>query len=339
VSGGSSVGDTGPIPHGSGVVNRSGIVTPDAVGLDLQIATLGSRGAAYVLDLSIFLVVGTLLGIGQALLGGAGFVPGWLGIALLLLLAFLWQFGYPIGFEVLARGRTPGKAALGLRVVTVEGAPVRLRHATIRAVVGLLELIGTTGAIAVVSSFASPRSQRLGDMAAGTLVVRERRGGGTPAVETFVAPAGLETYTARLDVSGLQASDYATIRETLRRARELAPAVRVQLSTELAQRFTELVRPAPPPEATAEQFLTCIAAAVQARRAGAAVPEPRTPRAGAVGGRSTDPGDGTSAPPPRHEPGPAATEPGRWTPTEPDPPGPAEPAPPARPGTGFAPPA
>ena len=345
------VSDTGAMTQGSGAANRSGIVTPDAVGLDLRIATLGSRGAAYVLDLSIFLLVGGLLGIGQALLGGTGFVPGWFGIALLLLFAFLWQFGYPIGFEVLARGRTPGKAAFGLRVVTVEGAPVGLRHATIRAVVGILELLGTTGAIAVVASFASARSQRLGDMAAGTLVVRERRGGGTPAAETFDAPAGLEAYTARLDVSGLQASDYATIRETLRRARDLAPEVRAQLTSELAQRLTGRVRPAPPPGCTPEQFLRCLAAAVQARRARVSVPtravaptsldapraeqpaaaarERAASHAGAADARGADEGSASGSPP---------TDPGPFPPTDPGPFPPTDPGPPPRPGTGFAPP-
>jgi uncharacterized RDD family membrane protein YckC len=320
------VSSTGETEHPSAVVNRSGIVTPDAVGLDLQIATLGSRGAAYLLDLVIFLTVLGLLSAGQALLGAAGFVPGWFGIALLLVFAFLWQFGYPIGFEVLNRGRTPGKAALGLRVVTVEGAPVRLRHATIRATVGVLELLGTTGGIAVVSSFASERSQRLGDMAAGTLVVRERRGGGSPAVETFLAPAGLEAYAARLDVSGLRASDYATIRETLRRARELPSPVRAQLTSELAHRFMGRVQPPPPANGSAEQFLTCLAAAVQSRRAsavGAAAPGPA--------GWSSGPAPAPASPPaPASAPTPASA-PASATPPTPE-------APPERPRSGFAPP-
>jgi uncharacterized RDD family membrane protein YckC len=312
------VSGTGETEHPSAVVNRSGIVTPDAVGLDLQVATLGSRGAAYLLDLVIFLTVLGLLSIGQSLLGAAGFVPGWFGIAILLVFAFLWQFGYPIGFEVLNRGRTPGKAALGLRVVTVEGAPVRLRHATIRATVGILELLGTTGGIAVVSSFASKRSQRLGDMAAGTLVVRERRGGGSPSVETFLAPAGLETYAARLDVSGLRAGDYATIRETLRRARELPSPVRAQLTSELAHRFVGRVQPPPPANCSAEQFLTCLAAAVQSRRASA------------VGTAAPGSSGWSSAPAPAPAPAPASA---RSSTTQP-----AAEAPPERPGSGFAPP-
>jgi uncharacterized RDD family membrane protein YckC len=326
--------------HPSGVVNGSGIVTPDAVGLDLQVATLGSRGAAYLVDLLLFGAVLLLLFVGQAALGVSGFVPGWAGIAVLLLLAFLWQFGYPIGFETLNRGRTPGKAAMGLRVVTVEGAPVALRHATIRATVALLELTGTTGAIAVISSFSSPRSQRLGDMAAGTLVVRERRGGGTPAAETFAAPPGLESYTASLDVSGLSPSDYATIRETIRRARDLPQEVREQLTSELARSLVGSVRPAPPPTCSAEAFLVCIAAAVQARRARSELAPTRA--------RTGPPGGAGSTPVPAPGPAPAAgrrTEqlPGSDAAADREDAGVSDSAaeaagPPSRPGRGFAPP-
>ena len=330
----SSTGETG---HRSAPGDRSGIVTPDAVGLDLQIATLGSRGAAYLLDVLLFGAVATLLVIGQLILGASGFVPGWLGIALLLLFAFLWQFGYPIGCETLARGRTPGKAAMGLRVVTVEGAPVGLRHATVRATVGLVELLGTGGAIAVLSSFASPRSQRLGDMAAGTLVIRERGGGATPTVETFTAPPGLEAYTARLDVSGLRASDYATLRETLRRAGELPPAVRAELTSDLARRFVGKVQPPPPASCPAEAFLTCIAAAVQARRSRdlATVSAQSSPPADDRAARPSAPqGEQTSGRLPEADPDrPPGHAPGQ-------PPHPARPAGPAgRGGGGFTPPA
>lgn len=256
-------------------------MTPDAVELDLDVATLGSRGAAYVLDLAIFGSVLGVLSVSQAVLGASGFVPGWFGIALLLVLAFTWQFGYPIGFEVLARGRTPGKAVLGLRVVTVDGAPVRLRHAVVRATVGTFELLGTLGGIAVISSFISARGQRLGDLAAGTLVVRERRGRQAPAAEVFVAPGGFENYVARLDVSALRAEDYAMVRETLLRARELPQGASARLAADVAARLVGRVRPAPPPECGPNAFLACVAAAVQARRrttmSGTSAPAPAPP--------------------------------------------------------------
>jgi uncharacterized RDD family membrane protein YckC len=243
------------------------VITPDAVGLDLEVASVGSRGTAYVID-ALALITGLiLLGIGQALLGGAGFVEGWWGIALLLVLAMLWQFGYPVGFETMNHGRTPGKMALGLRVVTVEGAPIGFRHAAIRAMTGLLELLGTFGAIAILTSFTSSRSQRLGDLAAGTLVVRERRGSRSgPQAATFRVPTGLESYVASLDVRALTPADYAAIRETLQRVDHLPPEVGGELTRGLAARLLPRVQPPPPAGVDAPVFLQTLAAAIQARR-------------------------------------------------------------------------
>jgi uncharacterized RDD family membrane protein YckC len=329
-------------PHTPRLHGGPAIVTPDAVGLDVEVATVGSRGVAYVIDLLAFLTVFVVLSFAQLLLGGAGFVPGWFAIAVLLLLTFAWQFGYPIGFETLWRGRTPGKAALGLRVVTLEGAPVGVRHASVRAVVGLLELLGTFGIPAILTSMISSRSQRLGDLAAGTMVVRERRASRTPQVEVFTPPPGLEHYVAQLDVAGLRPADYATIRETLRRAGELPPEVGHRVTAELAHQLLPRVRPAPPAGCEPWVFLRCVAAAVQARRAPApgGGPTGATSGAGSLGSgtpssatvaaprppaapQSPSPPAATPAPPPAAQARPPAASPGPsgretgWTETSP----------------------
>lgn len=280
------------------------IVTPEAVPLDVEVATVGSRGVAYLLDLLIFGAVFLVLSIAQAVLGGAGFVPGWLAIAILLLLAFAWQFGYPIGFETRWRGRTPGKAAMGLRVVTTDGAPIGVRHAAVRATVGLLELTATMGVVAIATSLISPRSQRLGDLAAGTMVVRERRRSEVPASQVFAPPAGFEHYVATLDVSAIDASRYVTLRETLRRAQELPAATAARVTAELAGQLVGMVSPAPPAGCDPTTFLRCVAAAVQSRRPVASTPAPAT-RAPVT----TRP---SGFPPPHAEPGaPGAPSPGQ----------------------------
>lgn len=238
-------------------------VTPDAVELDLATATVGSRGIAYLIDLAIILAGLLLVGLAEAILGVTGFVPGWAGLALLLLFAFLLQFGYPIGFEVLMRGRTPGKAAMGLRVVTIEGLPVGIRHATVRAVIGLLELLGTFGILAVISSLVSSRGQRLGDLAAGTVVLRERRAGGRPEAMTFPPPAGWEPYVARLDVSGLGSQERAAVRETLRRIEDLPATARDRVVSQLVGTLAPRVAPPPPDGMHREVWLRCVAAAIQ----------------------------------------------------------------------------
>jgi uncharacterized RDD family membrane protein YckC len=306
----------------------SALVTPEAVPLDLETATVGSRAVAYLLDLLVMGAGYLLLGIASAILGGGGFVPGWVGITLLLLLVFALQFGYPIGFETLWRGRTPGKAAMGLRVVTQEAAPVGLRHATIRATVGIFELLMLLGLPAVISSLVSARGQRLGDLAAGTIVVRERRAAGGLEVEVFAPPTGHEGYTARLDVSAIGPQEYATIRDTLRRLPTLPDhATRWHVANQVAGSFAGRVTPPPPASASAETWLRCVAAAVQARR--------HSPPAGPPAARRVD-GAGTGRPPPAPDPPrpPASAPPAPRTGSAqhpPDPPGPA-------PTGGFAPP-
>jgi uncharacterized RDD family membrane protein YckC len=263
--------------------SERGLVTPEAVALDLETATVGSRGVAYLLDLLLLSIGHLLIGLASSILGGGGFVPGWVGIVLLLLVAFVWQFGYPIGFETLWRGRTPGKAAMGLRVVTDEAAPVGVRHAAIRATVGIFELLMLLGLPAVISSLVSSRGQRLGDLAAGTIVVRERRAGGSPSVEVFDPPSGYEAYTAQLDVTAIGPQQYATLRDTLRRLPDLPDhATRWRIAEQVAGTLVPRVTPPPPASASAEVWLRCVAAAVQARRS-------RAPGGSSVGSRRPQP--------------------------------------------------
>jgi len=277
---------------GAGIAGAE-VVTPEAVPLDLETATVGSRGLAYLVDLLIWGSGLLALTLAQVVLGSAGFAPG--GMALLLVAAFVLQFGYPIGFETLWRGRTPGKAAMRLRVVTDEGAPVGFRHATLRAVVGVLELLGTLGAVAVVASLVSRRGQRLGDLAAGTIVVREAGRSAVVAVERFDAPPGLEGYVSGLDASALGPRDYVTVREALHRLPSMAPAARQRVAAEIARPLAARVSPPPPPGLPPETWLLCLAAALR---------RPVGPPRGAV------PGAGDRDGPPASDPGAGFRPPG-----------------------------
>src|ERR687898_3087645 len=134
-------------------VESARMVTPEAVALEFRTANLGSRILAYLIDM-VVVVAGILAGLfAVALIGQASdvVVPDWVALTIVLVLLPSWWLGYFIAFESLWRGRTLGKAALGLRVVTTEGAPVRFRHAAVRGFLGLFELWATTGAVAVLS--------------------------------------------------------------------------------------------------------------------------------------------------------------------------------------------
>ena len=255
----------GLLPGGGrgGDVEESGLVTPEAVVLGLPIASVGSRAVGLLVD-------GLLQGLGMLLLGfAAGAVGtsglGWVGVSMFLLAVFALLFGYPVAFETFWRGRTPGKALMGLRVVTVEAAPVGLRHAAIRAALGLLDFWASSGGVAVVSALFTRRAQRLGDLAAGTVVIREGRGRRRVEALTFDPPRGAEDYARQLDVSALDESDYLAVRSVLVRARTLGPAASEPLAVEALRVLTPRIVPAPPQGTPALVVLTCVAAAYQQR--------------------------------------------------------------------------
>ncbi|MGH8910715.1 MAG: RDD family protein [Egibacteraceae bacterium] len=244
------------------------MVTPEAVRLDFQAANVGSRFVALLIDYTVLAVALGMLAFAGGLLADAGAfvgVPSWAGVTLVLLLVFGVLWGYPVGMETLWRGRTLGKAAMGLRVVTAEGGPVGVRHAAIRAALGLVELQATGGLAAVASALCTRRHQRLGDLVAGTLVVVERTGGGPLTPVEFRVPPGAESYAATLDVSGLRSRDYATIRAFLLRAPGLDPASRARVATAIAAPIAQRLRHAPPPDVPPEVLLQCAAARYQQR--------------------------------------------------------------------------
>jgi uncharacterized RDD family membrane protein YckC len=252
---------------GSSWDDSAGIVTPEAVTLQFAEANVGSRGIAMLLDA---LLLGIVLGVLNTVLGSTAFAtsfPSWIAITTVIVLNFLILFGYPIVFETLNHGRSPGKLAMGLRVVTVEGAPVRFRHAAIRSGFWLVDFLMTSGIAGVLATLLSKRHQRLGDMVAGTVVLRERVAGAAPISLQFRVPYGAEAYAATLDTSGLTSQDYEAVRGFLIRAYQLAPDVRGDVGRRIASALAVKLRHEPPASVGPELFLACIAARYQQRDA------------------------------------------------------------------------
>lgn len=250
----------------SGRGTSARIVTPEAVRLDFEPAGVGTRILATLLDL---MIQTNLLWILLSLLSSAA-ATGSEGPAFVILAvvgSFAAYVGYPVLCEVFWNGQTIGKMALGLRVRTREGTPVRFRHAAIRASLGLVELYGTFGVPAVLSVLFSRDHQRLGDHVAGTVVMRERTASAhTGRAYDFWPPHGWGQYTAALDVGAVTDEQYGLVRNFLLRAHELTPAARRHLATRLAEPLTRIVHHTPPANVSAEQFLLCVAAAYQRRQ-------------------------------------------------------------------------
>jgi uncharacterized RDD family membrane protein YckC len=299
----------------------SGIVTPEAVVLHFETAGVASRALARLIDLTVQLMLLLLvIGAAGAVAGAvAGVLPvgGQEVIVVVVLFATTSVLvGYPIVAEALWDGRTVGKVLFGLRVITREGAPVRARHTSVRGIIGLVEVL-LLPFVAVLSCALSATNQRVGDFAAGTMVVRHRSGRRGGVALMFPPPIGLEHYAAGLDVSRVTPTQYRILRSFLTRVGDLRPEARVALGARLVTGMADLVGP-PPPQLDGELYLVCAAAAYQ-RRHGTVTP---------TGGRAPAPAWGPPAwsPPPP----PGWSSPAGWA-TSPYPGPPPYPVPPAYP--------
>ncbi|TWG12718.1 putative RDD family membrane protein YckC [Actinoplanes teichomyceticus] len=247
------------------------LVTAEAVALDLRPARLGSRAVALLIDILVQAAIGgclmLLAGVTVAILpervvDDALVGTVWRVLIVLVLLA------YPTIVETRTNGRSPGKAAMGLRVIREDGGPIRVRHAFTRALVGFtvewpgLLLPFVTWAGSLTTMIASGRGRRLGDLAAGTLVVHERR----PAPSRFVPgmPADLQAWAATADLSAIDDELAGAVRQYLSRAPELREPHFGTLQRMLAAEVE--ARVSPPPPAGTPPWLVLSAVLAERRR-------------------------------------------------------------------------
>jgi uncharacterized RDD family membrane protein YckC len=217
---------------------RATIATPEGVTLELVMAGLGSRFIARLLDSLIQIVIIIALGFGLLRLGVPGVLQafGWVGL-------FLVVFAYDVPFELLNDGRTIGKVAAGIRVVARDGEPVAFLASAIRNIVRIVDFLPILYAVGSVAIVASHDDQRLGDMAAGTYVIRDKFPG---LANQFAPPITVPVdAVATWDVSGLTGDDVATIRHFLDRRLTLPWAVRTYFGDALAQRYSPRVAGVP----------------------------------------------------------------------------------------------
>ncbi|MCU1587795.1 MAG: hypothetical protein JWN31_1288, partial [Frankiales bacterium] len=236
----------------------SSFVTGEAVVLDVRTAALPSRLLAAMLDGIVqigLLVLGFFL---MGLFAGGGSDSALTAVAVVAFVAV--GLAYPVMFETLMRGRTPGKAALGLRVVRDDAGPISFRQAFVRGLVGLLiERPGvTSGSAAVISSLIDSRGRRLGDLAAGTMVIQERVI--APAAAPLPMPPPLAGWASTADLSALTDELALSIRSFLARSNALTETARNQLGGQLAAAVEAAVTPPPPPGTPGWAYLTAVLA-------------------------------------------------------------------------------
>ncbi|HEV2362373.1 MAG TPA: RDD family protein [Acidimicrobiales bacterium] len=237
---------------------RYATITPEGLRIDLELAGIGSRAVALfidtlVIDASLLVIVLVAGLVGASIHSGIGVF-----LAVLIVAAFLVNFGYFVAFELLSDGRSLGKRALGLRVVNLSGGAIGLRSSLIRNLMRLAEGPILAYLPAIIAVLISKKNQRLGDLAAGTIVIRQPRNaqpvwqqsatvqsaGGLYGAAVRGASYGPPTYG--WDVSAVTTEELAVVRQFLWRANELPWEARQRIAADIAGRLMPKVVGYPP---------------------------------------------------------------------------------------------
>jgi uncharacterized RDD family membrane protein YckC len=231
------------------------VVTGDAVVLDVQIAQLPVRAVGALIDIGV-VVVGYIVGV---MLWAATLTQfdDALSAAVIIIFTVLVLVGYPIAIETATRGRSLGKMAMGLRVVSEDGGPERFRQALFRALSGFVEIWMFFGGPAVICSLLSAKGKRIGDVFAGTVVISER---GPKLPPPPVMPPALAWWASSLELSGLGSEQAELIRQFLHRAPQLTPHVRDQMAYRIATDVAARISPPPPPGVPPQYVLAAVLA-------------------------------------------------------------------------------
>lgn len=231
------------------------VVTGDAVVLDVQIAQLPLRVLAAMIDV-IVVLVGYLAGVLLWAITLTQLDPAF-NAAALIIFTVVTLVGYPAVFETATRGRSLGKMALGLRVVSEDGSPERFRQALFRALSGFIELWTFTGGPAVICSLLSAKGKRIGDIFAGTVVISERAPKMSPPPEM---PPSMAWWAGTLQLSGLRPEQIELARQFLDRAPQLDPRIRDEMAYRIAGDVAVHISPPPPPGAPPQYVLAAVLA-------------------------------------------------------------------------------
>ena len=250
-----------PSPSDPPLDTRYRVETPEQLGLEYDIAGLGTRLMAAIVDM-IFLMLASMLvlcagGLGLSIILSSigGETGSYVALALVVLLFFAVLWGYFVVFETVWNGQSPGKRWTGLRVIQEGGYPIGFSQAAIRNVVRLVDFLPFLYVIGAIVMLVDSRSRRLGDLVAGTVVVKEQPevtiasiGVSQPPPAPWPAGAigrgfpsqpagGLANEPQIPNLGRLTAAEQSLLREYLQRRVTLSEQSAASLSLALAQGF------------------------------------------------------------------------------------------------------
>ena len=232
------------------------LVTGEAVTLDLPPATLAVRLLSGLIDL-VAEVILLALALWLVLSVARDEATASIGVILALVTTLVLL---PATIETLSRGKSLGKLIVGTRTVRSDAGPITARHALLRGFVGFVEIWVLSGVPALIAGLVTAKGQRVGDLLAGTYVVRDKLDLRLPPPVTMPGP--LAAWARSADIAPLPEGLAVAIRQLLGRLDTLGPDARYRLLASTAEQAGTHVAPPPPPGTPPEAFL----AALQAER-------------------------------------------------------------------------
>lgn len=184
--------------------------TPEYVSLTFQLAGLGSRAAAFLIDQVILIVINILILIATyfAIRGMSNLAffryDNLLPLAITIIALFVINGGYFLAFEFFSGGRTIGKKLIGIRVLQENGHSITLLSSFIRNLLRIVDALPVSYLLGIILIFFHPRHKRLGDLAAGTIVVHE----GKAKRKNKLSPIGKEIQLRGLSKDDLTIEDW-----------------------------------------------------------------------------------------------------------------------------------
>ena len=256
--------------------DRLTIQTPEQVGFDYVLAGLGSRTAAFLVDTLIrwflFLAVLAILGLLYKFLPALDLSTWvkdhsktWL-IALAVLAYSLVDLGYFLFFEALWSGQTPGKRWQGLRVIRMDGQPIGWLESSIRNILRAVDLVAGAYPIGIIVVFLSRNNQRIGDYAAGTVVIVERKQRVPRERKQVHAPPVLTHPEIEWYVSQLKPAQYQILRSFLERRDQMEQGPKHELARLLCHQLFKQMSKSTRMSVSYETFIEEIVSLYEKRR-------------------------------------------------------------------------
>jgi uncharacterized RDD family membrane protein YckC len=246
------------------------VETPDHIELQFQLAGIGKRFLAYLVDrliqfgliFALFLVISLVLLAGNKVVAVADIIyemrqvlGQWI-IAIAILVYGVVSLGYFILFEYIWSGSTPGKRSQHIRVIRTDGAPISFLEAAVRNILRAVDILADIYPLGLVVMFIDSRNRRLGDMAAGTLVVTESVSR-LPSAKNSARSLSDDDQQLRLVAAAMSSGDYQLVRKFLARREGFDAEYRQELVQEIVDRIfnksTVMVKPSNDPELLLER--------------------------------------------------------------------------------------